>query len=239
MDKLELHDCWGSSFAELLTKGELALPSLANNKIIGPRKLQQNSPKKNLCFIGSFSAKTKFVESLLFFQKGLEVCYCLWGCDPDPRLGPILGQSRSHPGSEGVPSRFAMCFVLQHFGPIQVPRWGPSPPVLVPPSSRAFLPDRAWTEAETDFLATSDFFGGPQQNSGQFGPQISKIGAQICHPKRTMLPPNCPKQRTNQPKYPPNCPQMGGRPAKLPPNDPKLPPPNREKRPNYSPNHPL
>ena len=51
------------------------------------------------------------------FQKGLEVCYCdsLWGCHPDPRLGPILGPSRSHPGSEVVPSRFAMCFVLQCF----------------------------------------------------------------------------------------------------------------------------
>ena len=72
-------------------------------------------------------------------QKGLEVCYCLWGCHPDPRLGPILGPSRSHPGSEVVPSRFAMCFVLQCFGPIQVPRWGPSRPVLVPSCSRAFL----------------------------------------------------------------------------------------------------
>ena len=72
--------------------------------------------------------------------KGLEVCYCLWGCHPDPRLGPVLGPSRSHPGSEGVPSRFAMCFVFQHFGPIQVPRWGPSRPVLVPSCSRAFLP---------------------------------------------------------------------------------------------------
>ena len=61
------------------------------------------------------------------------------GCHPDPRLGPILGPSRSHPGSEVVPSRFAMCFVLQCFGPIQVPRWGPSRPVLVPSCSRAFL----------------------------------------------------------------------------------------------------
>ena len=75
-----------------------------------------------------------------FVQKGLEVCYCPWGCHPDPRLGPVLGPSRSHPGSEGVPSRFAMCFVFHHFGPIQVPRWGPSRPVLVPSCSRAFLP---------------------------------------------------------------------------------------------------
>ena len=33
-----------------------------------------------------------------------------------------------------------MCFVFQHFGPTQVPRWGPPRPVLVPSSSRAFLP---------------------------------------------------------------------------------------------------
>ena len=32
-----------------------------------------------------------------------------------------------------------MCFVLQCLGPIQVPRWGPSRPVLVPSCSRAFL----------------------------------------------------------------------------------------------------
>ena len=62
------------------------------------------------------------------------------GCHPDPRLGLILGPSRSRPGSEGVPSRFTMCFVLQHFGPIQVPRWGPSRPVPVPSWSRVFLP---------------------------------------------------------------------------------------------------
>ena len=38
-----------------------------------------------------------------------------------------------------MPGSFAMCFVLQCFGPIQVPRWGPSRPVLVPSCSRAFL----------------------------------------------------------------------------------------------------
>ena len=82
----------------------------------------------------------KSTQTFLYnVQKGLEVCYCLWGVHPDPRLGPILGPSRSHPGSEVVPSRFAMCFVLQCFGPIQVQRWGPSQPVLVPSCSRAFL----------------------------------------------------------------------------------------------------
>ena len=41
-------------------------------------------------------------KSLIISQKGLEVCYCLWGCHPDPRLGPILGPSRSwsHPAPE-------------------------------------------------------------------------------------------------------------------------------------------
>ena len=75
----------------------------------------------------------------MFYQKGLEVCYCLWGVPSRPSPGTYPGPSRSHPGSEVVPSRFAMCFVLQCFGPIQVPRWGPSRPVLVPSCSRAFL----------------------------------------------------------------------------------------------------
>ena len=78
-----------------------------------------------------------------FSQKGLEVCYCPWGVPSRPlawvlswaRPGPIPGPRWSRPG----PSRFAMCFVLQCFGPIQVPRWGPSRPVLVPSCSRAFL----------------------------------------------------------------------------------------------------
>ena len=53
--------------------------------------------------------------------------------------GSYPGPVQVHPGSEVVPSRFAMCFVLQCFGPIQVPRWGPSRPVLAPSCSRAFL----------------------------------------------------------------------------------------------------
>ena len=40
----------------------------------------------------------------------------------------------SYPGSVQVPSR-----VRGGFGPIQVPRWGPSRPVLVPSCSRALL----------------------------------------------------------------------------------------------------
>ena len=60
-------------------------------------------------------------------------------------LGPILGPSRSHPGSEVVPSRFAMCFVLQCFGPIQVPRWGHPGPSWSHPAPERSLQDRAWT----------------------------------------------------------------------------------------------
>ena len=38
----------------------------------------------------------------------------------------------SDPGSEEVPSRFAMCFILQRFGPIQVRGGGHPGPILVP-----------------------------------------------------------------------------------------------------------
>ena len=78
------------------------------------------------------------------FQTGLEVCYCPWGVPSRPRLGPILGPSRSHPGSEVVPSRFAMCFVLQCFGPIQVPGGHPGPSWSHPAPERS-LQDQAWT----------------------------------------------------------------------------------------------
>ena len=56
------------------------------------------------------------------------------------RSGPVQVPSRGSEEVPWLPSRFAMCFVLQRFGPIQVPRWGPSRPVLVPSCSRAFLP---------------------------------------------------------------------------------------------------
>ena len=64
-----------------------------------------------------------------------------------PRLGP-MGLPRSRPGSEGVR-------VLQHFGPIQVPRWVgviPARPgaILVPSVPSRIGPERA----EPDFLAT-------------------------------------------------------------------------------------
>ena len=47
------------------------------------------------------------------FEKGLEVCYCPGAIQTSPG---VLSPSRSHSGSEGVPSRFAMCFVF-HPGP--------------------------------------------------------------------------------------------------------------------------
>ena len=89
------------------------------------------------------SSQSPAAKEFCFMARGSErprsLLVSLGGCHPDPRLGPILGPSRSHPGSEVVPSRFAMCFVLQCFGPIQFPRWGPSRPVLVPSCSRALL----------------------------------------------------------------------------------------------------
>ena len=109
-----------------------------DHQAANPCKLTQTANRRKLLETYAIQAggQKRFYNS----QKGLEVCYCLWGRHPDPRLGPILGPFRSHPGSEGVPSRFAMCFVLQCFEPIQVPRWGPSRPVLVLSCSRAFLP---------------------------------------------------------------------------------------------------
>ena len=78
-------------------------------------------------------------------QKGLEVCYCFWGCHPDPRLGPILGPSRSHPGSRRGPVqiRHVLCFPAFRTHP--GPEVGAIPARLVPSWSRAFLLDRAWT----------------------------------------------------------------------------------------------
>ena len=81
-------------------------------------------------------------------QKGLDVCYCLRGCRPDPRLGPILGPSRTQPGSEGVPSRFAMCFGVSDPSRCR----GGGHPVLVPSVPSSIGPG----QAETDFLATSE-----------------------------------------------------------------------------------
>ena len=107
-----------------------------NHKMIGPRKLQQNS--KNVCFIGFF-VKANFVESSLFL--------------------------------------------------------------------------------------------GPQQILGQFGPRISKIGAQICHPKATKLHPNCPKQGKSQSNCPQIAPSNRGKFTKLPPKC-------KEYQPNCPPNCP-
>ena len=79
-------------------------------------------------------------------------------CHPDPRLGPILGPSRSHPGSEVVPSRFAMCFVLQCFGPIQVPRWGPIPARPGPILNLRVVAD-VWKKDVREFQAKSGSSG--------------------------------------------------------------------------------
>ena len=103
-----------------------------------PGGLSKSSPFTRICQKGNNDN-----VCLHLCQKGLEVCYCLWGHNhPDPRLGLILGHPGPHPRSEGVPFRFAaMCFVLQRFGPVQVPRAGAIPaPIQVPSWSWAFFP---------------------------------------------------------------------------------------------------
>ena len=72
-------------------------------------------------------------------QKGLEVCYCLWGAPSRPSPG-------SYPGPVQVPSRVrggpvqirqVLCFTAFRTHP--GPEVGPSRPVLGPSCSRAFL----------------------------------------------------------------------------------------------------
>ena len=79
-------------------------------------------------------------------QKGLEVCYCLWGCHPVPHLGPILGPSRSHPGSGGpVQIRHVLCFTVFRTHP--GPEVGAIPacpgPILLPSVPSRIGPGRA------------------------------------------------------------------------------------------------
>ena len=96
--------------------------------------------------------------SLGLFQKGLEVCYCLWGVPSRPSPG-------SYPGPVQVPSRVrggpvqirhVLCFTVFRAHP--GPEVGAIParpgPILLPSVPYRVGPGRA----ETDFLATSDFF---------------------------------------------------------------------------------
>ena len=81
--------------------------------------------------------------------------FCFWGCTPDPRPGPTWARVQVPSRVRRGPVQIRHVLCLQHFGPIQVPRWGPSRPVLVPSWSRASFQDRpGW--AETDFFAASD-----------------------------------------------------------------------------------
>ena len=95
-----------------------------------------------------------------FSQKCLEVCYCLWAFHSDPSLGPILGPSRSHPGSVRrgpVQIRHVLCFTAFRTHP--GPEVGAIPahpgPILLPSVPSRIGPGRP----ETDFLATSDLSG--------------------------------------------------------------------------------
>ena len=89
-------------------------------------------------------------------QKGLEVCYCLWGVSSRPSPG-------SYPGPVQVPSRVrggpvqlrhVLCFTVFRTHP--GPEVGAIParpgPILLPSVPYRIGPGRA----ETDFLATSD-----------------------------------------------------------------------------------
>ena len=78
-------------------------------------------------------------------QKGLEACYCLWACHPDPSLGLNLGPSRSHPGSEGV-RRDSPCALFYSVSDPSRSRGGghPGPSWSDPAPERSFQ-DRAWT----------------------------------------------------------------------------------------------
>ena len=92
------------------------------------------------------------------FQKGLEVCYCLWGVPSRPSPG-------SYPGPVQVPSRVrggpvqirhVLCFTVFRTHP--GPEVGAIParpgPILLPSVPYRIGPGRA----ETDFLATSEKF---------------------------------------------------------------------------------
>ena len=72
-------------------------------------------------------------------QKGLEVCYCLWGVpsrpSPGTYPGPVQVPSRVRGGP--VQIRHVLCFTVFRTHP--GPEIGPSRPVLVPSCSRAFL----------------------------------------------------------------------------------------------------
>ena len=89
-------------------------------------------------------------------QKGLQVCYCLWGVPSRPSPG-------SYPGPVQVPSRVrggpvqirhVLCFTVfrTHPGPEVGAIPAPPGPILLPSVPYRIGPGRA----ETDFLATSE-----------------------------------------------------------------------------------
>ena len=91
-----------------------------------------------------------------FTQKGLEVCYCLWGVPSRPSPGscpgPVQVPSRVRGGP--IQIRHALCFTVFRTHP--GPEVGAIParpgPILLPSVPYRIRPGRA----ETDFLATSD-----------------------------------------------------------------------------------
>ena len=89
-------------------------------------------------------------------QKGLEVCYCLWGVpsrpSPGSYLGPVQVPSRVRGGP--VQIRHVLCFTVFRTHPGPEVRAIPARPgpILLPSVPYRIGPGRA----ETDFLATSE-----------------------------------------------------------------------------------
>ena len=100
------------------------------------------------------------------FQKGLEVCYCLWGVPsrPPPGSYPGPGQVPSRVRGGPVQIRHVLCFTVFRTHPSPEVGAIPARPgaILLPSVPYRIGPGRA----ETDFLATSD--SSPTTGTFQF-----------------------------------------------------------------------
>ena len=114
---------------------------------------------KDPALVGKRFARQRFAdsrESIRANQKGLEVCYCLWGVpsrpSPGSSPGPVQVPSRVRGGP--VQIRHVLCFTVFRTHP--GPEVGAIParpgPILLPSVPYRIGPGRA----ETDFLATSE-----------------------------------------------------------------------------------
>ena len=107
------------------------------------------------------------------------------GVPSRPSPGPAPGPPRSHPGSEGVPSRFPMCFVLQRgerkmrtkffcTNFLNTPR-SPGHPGKNPGTSQIPLletpKEDKLSRADTKFSATTPSSGRPSPHRAVSGPK--------------------------------------------------------------------